>query len=243
VPTLRLDAHQQRALLRQRSWGGGLERLRYALNPLLPARSRLLHTELVVRLADLLPALDRAAQAGAATQGGTAGQMPIDRDLAAFIAARSDQRVDAELAPIGDGKKPEQAGLALLRLYAGIQTRLRGPALPALTRWMAGLVAPALGVFRSRAVRRQREAALAELVDSGRLGALLGLLDDAEGAAADRLGHQAALARVAEIDRELAALRAGAPARMVAARRLGQEMVAAAGALALMLAVMFGLFA
>jgi len=213
------------------------------LNPLLPARSRLLGAELVVRLADLLPALDRAAQAGAVSHGGTGDPMPIDRDLAAFIAARSDQRVDAELAPIGDGKRPDQAALALLRLYAGIQARLRGPALPGLTRALAGLVVPALGVFQSRAVRRQREAALGELVQSGRLAALVGLLDDAEGAAADRLGHQAALARVAEIDSELAGIRAGAPARMTAARRLGQEMVAAAGALGLMLAVMFGLFA
>ena len=238
VATLRLDAHQQRALLRQRGWGGGLERLRYALNPLLAARSRLLRAELVVRLADLLPALDRAAAAGIPP-----GQLPIDRDLAAFIAARSEQRVDAELAPIGEAKAPEHATLLLLRLYAGIQQRTGGPVLPALSRWLVGLVGPALAAFHGRAGRRRREAALAELVDSGRLTALLGVLDDAEGAAADRAGQLAALARVAEIDRELAEIRANAPARLQAARRLGQELVAAAGALALMLSITFALFA
>ncbi len=239
VPTLRLEAHQYRATLRQRGWAGGLERLRYALNPLLAARSPLLHGELVVRLPDLLPALDRAAAQGA---GAVAGALPVDRELAAFIAARSDQRLDAEILALGDGRPPAQAALALLRLYATLQARQRVP-LQGLARWLAGLVAPALDAFQGRATRRQREEALAGLAEAGQLAALLALIEDPQGSASDRAAHQAALARVAEIDRELTMLHDGAAARGDSARRLAQDLVAAAGALGLMLAIMLGLFA
>ena len=105
------------------------------------------------------------------------------------------------------------------------------------------LTAPALLVFEGRTRRRQREAALAELSASGRLSAMVGLIDDAEGLAADRRDHAQAAARVEAIDRRLDTLTAMTGARTMLARRLGQEGVAAVALLALVYAVMTMVFA
>jgi hypothetical protein len=234
--TLRLDAHQHRALLRLKGWGGGVARLRYALNPLLACRSRMLHRESVVRLPDLLPALEALAKQGDAQAFGG-----LDIEIGAFIAARGELGIDAELAALADGRRTERQALAMLRLLAAVQARTRGPALPALAAWLAKRVAPALAVFKGRSRRQQREAALTELTGPGRLGALLAVLDDAEGLAADRRDHEAALAEASAIDRQIAELGTGADGRRTAARRIGQEGVAAIGVLALVYAVLAGL--
>jgi len=235
--TLRIDAHQHRALLRQRGWGGGLERLRYALNPLLACRSPLVAPAIVARTAELLPALDRAAAQG------RRGEMPMDRDLAAFIAARSEVRVDRELAQIGEGKRPEIVALAVLRLFAGLQARTRGPAVPALAAWIAEAAASSLNVFHGRANRERRGAALADLAGAGRLVALLGVIDDPDALATDRQGYEEALRAAQAIDGQLAAIDGDKAIRAQAARRMAQECVAGAGALALMLAMFFAMFA
>ena len=231
---LRGDAHRHRAILRQRGWGGGIDRLRYMLNPLLACRSPLTEGSLVVRIADVLPALDRKS---ARREGRDDG--PIDRDLAAFLAARGEVRIDAELSALSDPRRQAGRDLTILRLLAAVQTQTRGAPVPGLAAWLGERVAPALALFQSRSHRRQREAALSDLVRSGRLSALVGVLDDPEAQADDRRGHAAALARVAQIDRQLAMIAANGPARVAMARRIGQECVGGVGALGLIMAILF----
>ena len=72
---------------------------------------------------------------------------------------------------------------------------------------------------------------------------MVGLIDDAEGLAADRRDQAQAVARVGAIDRRLDTLLAAAGSRAVIARRLGQEGVAAMALLALVYAVMTMMFA
>jgi hypothetical protein len=238
APSLRLDAHQHRALLRQRGWGGGPARLRYALNPLLPCRSPAFPEECVVRLSDLLPALERLA-------GGEGGRSfdGLDQEIAAFIAARGEMGVEADLATLGENRRADQHTVAALRILSSVQSRLRGAATPALARWFGQRLASALHVFEGRSRRRQREAALAELSASGRLGAMLGLIDDPEGLSADRRDQAQAQARVEEIDRRIDNLLSASVGRTILATRLGQEGVAAMALLALIWAVMSALLA
>lgn len=236
--SLRGDAHRQRTILRQRGWGGGIERLRYMLNPLLACRSPLTDGSLVVRIADVLPALDRKS---ARRDGRDDG--PIDRDLAAFLAARGEVRIDAELSALSDPRRNDSRDLTILRLLAAVQTQTRGAPVPGLAAWLAERVAPALALYQSRSHRRQREAALTDLVGSGRLSALVGVLDDPEAQVEDRRGHAAALARITQIDRQLAMIAANGPARVAMARRIGQECVAGVGALGLIMAILFVLLA
>ena len=90
----RAEARQHHSWLQQRGvhGSGGLSRLAYLLNPLMPCKSPLLVGHWVARLADLLPALEEVA--GHAERQQTD---PIDAHVAAFIAARLERRMDHEL--------------------------------------------------------------------------------------------------------------------------------------------------
>jgi hypothetical protein len=79
-----------RVTLRLPGWAGGLARLVYGLNPLLPCRSPLLGGACVVRLTELLPALERA--------NAVRPDRVLDREIGAFIAAHLAGRVDVDLA-------------------------------------------------------------------------------------------------------------------------------------------------
>jgi len=58
---LRVEARQQRSWLQHRARDGGMQRLTYLMNPLLPCASPLLEGHWVLGLPDLLPALEAAA--------------------------------------------------------------------------------------------------------------------------------------------------------------------------------------
>lgn len=232
APQYRLSSHRYRSLMAQKGPGGGLSRLTYNLNPLLPCRSPLLREACVVRLDEVLPALDAAAAKGTLPR-----DTILDADLVAFIAARGEGGVDSELAALAAARRPDQAGLAVLRLYASLQYRTRGAPVPALAGVVATIVAPALTIFTRRSRRTACEAALTATAATGRLAAMAAILADADAVALDHGEHAAALARVVSIDRQVDALLAGRAHRRLAAAHLGQEAVAAAGALGLVYAV------
>jgi hypothetical protein len=218
-PTLvRVEARQRRGLMRQRGWSGGLPRLRYALNPLLPCSSPMLAGHLVARLQDLLPAMEAAAARPEARR-----ERPVDREIAAFIIARYDQRFEGELDGLADAETSEQAMMIQLRLLAGLQSRLQSGPLPGLAGWLAEHAAPALAAWRNRSRREALESSLAEIAKAGQLMPMLTLLENAAARAADARGFQHACEAVQRIDAELAALAGGAEMRGEAARRIGHE--------------------
>jgi hypothetical protein len=224
---LRLEGHQNRALLVQRGWAGGLPRLRYALNPLLACRSPLVEGFAVVRLPDLLPALEAVA-----TRPERRKTTPVDREIVAFIAARYDFRIEADLTALADARLPHQVALAQLNLLAGLQARQSGVSVPRLAAWLGEQLTPALAVWRNRARRRQMEAALKELTATGQLTAMLAALADPPARAAEDRALRAAKMAVRQIDAQLAAIESGGSMRAETARRISQEVVAGAGALA-----------
>ena len=215
---VRAEARQRRTLMRMRGWSGGLTRLRYALNPLLPCGSPLLAGRIVARLHDLLPALEATAAHPEAR-----GERVIDREIAAFIAARHDQRLEGELDGLADVASSEQAILVQLRVLAGLQRRVGGGALPALAGWLAEQAAPALAAWHNRSRRAALERAVGEIARSGQLAPMLALLDNAAAKAADLRSFQAAGEAVRRIDAELAALAGGGEVRRETARRIGHE--------------------
>lgn len=227
------EAHQLRAIWLARG-AGGAARLRYALNPLLACASPNLGGRLVVRLAELLPALEAAAASPEARR-----TLPIDGEIAAFIAARQDAH--AEPVTAADSATPQQAAIAQLRQLAALQQRERNPALPNLAGWLAEHAGPALAQWRQAARREALTARFAEAARLGRLGAMLAALDDPGLLAADAAGARAAQAAIQAIDRELAMLGAGGPARAGLARRLGRDITAGVGLSALTVALIAAL--
>jgi hypothetical protein len=103
---LRTEARFQRTVVQKRSWFGGMAVLRYALNPLLACRSPVLGNRLVIRIDDLLPVLEVVA--GSLDRRPA---LPVDAEIAAFIAARDTLRLGRELAGAA-APQPGAAGLA-----------------------------------------------------------------------------------------------------------------------------------
>jgi hypothetical protein len=228
---LRADANQFRNLLRLGGWNGGLARLRYALNPLMPCVSRLLQGKCVVRLGDLLPALEAAAAIPEFRK-----EAPIDYEIAAFLATRNDHHIEGELANLADTARPERAALTQLRLLAMLQLRMQGRKLPGLAAWLAEQVKPALGIWRNRQRRERIEQAMQELTGAGQLTALLGVLEDPQALATDAREFQEATLAVQAIDSELARLTINAGPRAETARRIAQDAALGLGATALAIA-------
>lgn len=231
---LAAEAHQLRALLHLRGWAGGAPRLRYALNPLLPCASPLLAGHCVARLAALLPALEAAG-----AQPDTTRLLPIDREIAAFLAARSEDRMEAALAALPGARSPEVAALAQLRLLVPLQQRQHTP-LPRLAAWLGAHVAPSLARWHHRQHRTALATALTAATEAGDLARMLTVLDDPT-LDADAQGARAALLAVQAVDQALIALDAAAPLRAQAARRIGQDVVLGLGLSAATVAAMAAL--
>lgn len=217
--TLRQDAHRMRGLLRQRGWGGGLRRLRYALNPLLACDSASIESLAVVRLTDVLGALE-----GVAARADTANTLPLDPEIAAFLAARHEARIDTEIAQLADGD-PERAAVAQLRLLAGMQRRLGPMALPQLSGWLKQHVSPALAVWRNAQRRASMTQALQEMARLGNLPGMLELLDDSDMLEIDAAEAEAAAKEVARINAMLLRMGGEAGRRSESARRAGHETI------------------
>ena len=201
----------------------GMLRLNYALNPLAPCESPLLAGRWVARLGDLLPALEVAA-AGSLR----ATLPPVDRHVVAFICARRDERAPPDLSQLANSVTPTDA-MSQLRVLACLQQYTQVGKLPGLTAWLAELVAPAAGKFRSQSRRAKLAETLAELGQGGMLPPLVALLDDAAKATVDLSEYERAIARAASIDAELVTLSAANPPRRKAALRAAHEVTNSLG--------------
>lgn len=228
---LRVEARQNRTWLGTRGPSGGLPRLTYLLNPLLPCASPLVADRWVGRLADLPAALEAAIVANPKAA-------PLDAQLAAFIAARGDSRLEADTNALS-GTVHNPIGLPELRLLAQLQMRYHARPLPALAAWIAGAAAPMVALWYNRPRRQALTDRLRSLAPAGLLMPMLALLEDPPGRSADASGAKLAAAELSRIETELYAIAVGARERSGTAARIGQEIAAGAGlaALATMLAL------
>lgn len=220
-PMLRIEARQNRAWLQTRGLAGGLPRLVYALNPLLPCLSPLTASRWVERLSEVLPALEASVAANPKLR-------PIDAHVAAFIAARTERGLDAELNALA-APKAAVAEAAELRLLAQLQSRLHRQPLPALAAWLAQQTAPLIRQWHNRGKRTELEERLKELAQAGMLAPMLTLVEDPAGHAADVQAAQAAANELARIDDELARIASEGPRRTAQALQFGQELAAGIG--------------
>ena len=219
-----------RAQARARVLGAGRERLLYQLNPGLPCLSPLVRRAGATTLPALLAALESSA-AGSPPGGGA--PTPLDRHVAAFIGAQMEGAVDTLLAAAGDADRPEEAGLATVKVFARLQRLQKGPPCPNLARWVAAIAAPAVATWHGKAARERVEKALPEAAATGDFSVLLQVLDDPASREADRAAFAEAAATFARASAAGFALRAEAPLRQAEAARLG-GLAAQAVALALL---------
>ncbi len=224
---LRQQARMWRSWLRPRSLDGGMARVAYALNPLLPCASPLFAGRCVARLSDVLGALESISARADARR-----LSPLDAHLAAFLVARQDLAGGSALLAdntVSSASPPLAVQIAAL---AALQ-RLDPRPLPGLATWLAEQAEPTLQDWHSRSRRESMGRQLQTCAANGQLGRLLALLDDPEARRTDAMGLRAATEAVARIDVELHHLQDGGGERAEVARRLGHETAAAAGLIAL----------
>jgi hypothetical protein len=220
VVTMIQDSRQWRTMMS--GSGGGIRRLTYALNPMLPCTSPLLGGRMAIRMADLLPCLE------AASLNADRLEPPYDAHIAAFAAARGDQSI-AALAIGFDGLKTESSRLRVMSLFLQMQNRMGGAPLPGLAGWLNESGVAALPKLRSVTRRKAMAARMSEQATAGNIAGMLMLLQDETARADDKAEAEHAENQLADIARKLHELEASGPDRARAAQMAGHALAAGLG--------------
>jgi len=201
--------------------GAGLERCLYELNESQPCLSPLFAKDVVSDIRDVLPALDRI---GAKMDAKTS---PVDRHVAAFVAARFPKEITPQLLALNDSDQ-KRATLGMLSLLAVLQWRLGPESLHGLASWVGGLIGPVINSYQSRERRHRLEREVPRLVRKGSLPELYNLVDNADERKADFDEFQRARAEWAMAQQQIRALESGRVGADESAERNGQKIAATA---------------
>jgi hypothetical protein len=197
--TLVQTVDRLRFLLKRTQPGSGIERCLYELNPSQPCLSPALESHYVADADALLPALEAVAASA------DRPSFPIDRHIAAFIAARFREASETHLEAVGNRSEPAKAVLGALRTLAVMQWKLGPPQLPRLTAWLGKLAEALVDSYHANALRKQLQEHLQRVIKKGSLIELLNFVDDTSQRERDNRGYREALtafaAAEAEIDR------------------------------------------
>lgn len=218
LPLLRLF-ERMRGNFQKRGPGYGIERCLYELNPTLACQSSLIVGDYVVEIEDLLPALDRAANRE------NTKIPPMDRHIAAFIAARFDHDTEKHLKALSDDSESKNIE-GMLSLLALVQWRLGPTAVFALSSWIGGLLGPAIASYHSRTARRDIEHEIPRLVRQGSLPELFDLIDNADQRLKDERGYEMAIDEFIQAETEIRDIEDSDSARAESAERIGQQAAA-----------------
>jgi len=225
--TLSYEERQQRQFL-QRGGEGGLLRLFYGMNPLLPCAVPT-GGAWIATVSDLMRYLEATAAPSASL---------IDPHIMAFIAARGGRQGEETVNGLIAAKDPDIYRMKLLGLLRDLQRRYHPKPMPALASWAAAQLRPALEQWHNQPRRLALIEQLDELAQAGSITRLLALIDDPKARAEDRDGALRAAMTVQAIDAELAAIAQSGEARAVHAERFGRESAAAVGMTALILMIL-----
>ncbi len=209
---------------------GGLLRLYYGLNPLLPCRATGMGTRWVVTLADLMRFVESIAE--------KAGDSLIDLHISAFIVARGERKIELQVNALAGIRDPDVYRSAELGLLRDLQERYHPAPMPALAAWVAARLQPELERWRNKPRREAAQAQLATLAATGSVARLLELAEDPAAWAEDNAGAHRAAIEIAMIDAEVAAIDNEDAVRFADAERFGRAIAGGIGLSAFILVVM-----
>lgn len=210
---------QLRSLLNINDPGYGLERVVYEACPGFACQSPLIAKHNVLTIEQLLPAMEEAANSA------DLSSRPIDRHVAAFIAARFDQDIHPHLKALASPME-DTSVIGMLSLFAFLQWKLRSPSLLALSSWIGGLLGPAINAYHNRRTRDDLEREIPRLVRKGSLPELFNLIDDAEKRRDDGDGFRAARDEWRAAEEEIRDIEGAGEERLSRAERSGQQAAA-----------------
>jgi len=210
---------QLKGIMAIKDIGYGIERVFYELCPSLPCQSPLIAKQYVMEIEGVLPALEEASNH---TDTST---KPIDRHVAAFIAAHFKQDIHPHLRAMAS-PKPETAIIGILSLLALLQWKLKVPSLLGISSWVGGLLGPAIETYHNRQTRRDIEKDIPKLVRQGSLPEIFELIDNAEKRQSDTDGYSEAVQKYADAQHEIDDIEGAGSERLTKAERSGQQAAA-----------------
>ncbi len=224
VVALRSEARAIQALMRVRPPAGGVVRLTYALNPLLPCGGALGEGQWVVNLetvADAMEAIVRDAR------------QPFDLDCVAFLAAHMIRDLEIEVNALAAHHGTEFPTMPWLRILASLQSRFAPRPMMALANWLVTQAEPLIAGWNNRNRRTALKEKLAALAADGFFAPIVAALDDPADLRSDAAAAATAAASLARIDAELSRIVHGGAERASLATRYGLEVTAGLGLTAL----------
>ncbi len=158
-------------VIERTTYGNGIERAVYEINPLLPCLSPMLRTQYVMSPKGLLAALEKVGSSG------LRGRDPMDRHIAAFLIVR-DRRSEVLLESMATPEGSARRGLAMLTLYSEMQNRHGPESLPNLAQWIAPSLDAVVRRYFSRSLREALQKQVKEAAERGSLTALARIVND-----------------------------------------------------------------
>lgn len=184
-----------RNFLSQKIPGYGLERILYVLNAEAACMSPLLKNYIVLTPGHLLLALDDMAKKGAMNE------RIFDRHMVAFISVREPKMIDPHLGHVISAERGNQM-IGIIRTLAAIQKRFNVWAVPAITDYLIGLIAPACERLSDRDARAELIKKIEKLKGKGDLGALLEMVDNDQALMEDNQRYMQARVEYLNLQRE-----------------------------------------
>ncbi len=187
--------------------GFGIERCLYQLNEGFPCQSPVLEGRAPITLHNLIKALDAAAPSHS---GET---MLIDRHVAGFIAARSDDMEKYIKAAMRLGEGSLERKLAMIELLGDLQDRFAPEPLPGLCAWAVKALKPVISKLHSAIRREALQQRLEKLAKGGRIKRLLKELNLQASVKRDESEYKAAIRRFRALGEEIDAIDNGGAMR------------------------------
>ena len=153
--------------------GFGIERCLYELNPHRHCISPMIEHLYITQTSELIPALEAVAH------DKELPPVPMDRHIAAFLAAHSQEIDERILRPLTHkDNRPADEALKVMRILARVQSVYSNGAAPNLCSWLKDITQPAVDAFNSIQLRRQLERQVVQASETGFIVALMRILDD-----------------------------------------------------------------
>ena len=192
-----VDLDHAKATMERNSFGYGIERVLYELDPTVPCLSPMLDKHYVLTAADLVRALEQVAPEK------MRDNEPIDRHIAAFMMVRFKKLEDWLLKSLGDNQNAGKAAQAQINILASLQEKMNQPVLPNLARWAAVLSQTAIDRLHNRFSREKMTRQIEEHVKAGSIIGIATVLDNTAIHSQDQYGYSVAQKRYNRIAEEI----------------------------------------
>ena len=202
--------------------GFGIERVLYELNEDIHCKSSIIEHFYVTDLEGIIPSLELVSQ------GQNRPRLPMDRHIAAFLAARSTNFDDRLLRPLGNSAdtRPAIDALNVMRLLATTQKLSRIGPMPGLCQWFVELMKPAVKSFHNLNTRAVVEASMVKASESGQLREILKIFDDKRSQLRDQEGFAQAKEEFTDCAVQIAQMNLDLQNKSSLAGELGEQVAA-----------------